>query len=283
MAPTRGKRDRISSTRSSRRRSTALLRRSLGSARPADAAATSRRRSSSRRSPSPPIAPSARGAPAPSTRSSSSGDRIHADNFDGVGLVADIERNLGCPLAGKRVLLMGAGGAVRGALLPFLERKPALVVVANRTVTKAMTLGTEFAGLGALETGGYADLGDRAFDIVVNGTSASMRGELPPVTRTAFAPGCLAYDLVYGKGLSPVPEARSRRRRGTVGRRRRHAGRAGGRSVPVVAWRPADDETRDRATGGATRLTRGGTFAKARTICAQSPSATTGISRRRGG
>ena len=131
------------------------------------------------------------------------GDRIHAENFDGVGLVADIERNLGRPLAGKRVLLMGAGGAVRGALLPFLERKPALVVVANRTVAKAKTFGTEFAGLGALETGGYADLGDRAFDIVVNGTSASMRGELPPVTRTAFAPGGLAYDLVYGKGLSP--------------------------------------------------------------------------------
>ncbi len=92
---------------------------------------------------------------------------------------------------------------MRGALLPFLERKPALVVVANRTIAKAKTLGTEFAGLGALETGGYADLGDRTFDIVVNGTSASMRGELPPVTRAAFAPGCLAYDLVYGKGLSP--------------------------------------------------------------------------------
>ena len=131
------------------------------------------------------------------------GDRILAENFDGVGLVNDIERNQRRVLAGKRVLLLGAGGAVRGALLPFLEQKPALLMIANRTVAKAKNLGTEFAGLGPLETGGYDDIGDRAFDIVVNGTSASMRGELPPVTRAAFAPGCLAYDLVYGKGLSP--------------------------------------------------------------------------------
>jgi len=131
------------------------------------------------------------------------GDRILAENFDGVGLVNDIERNLGRSLAGKRVLLLGAGGAVRGALYPFLEQKPALLVVANRTVAKAQTLGAEFAGLGPLETGGYADLRNRAFDIVVNGTSTSMRGEVPPIARAAFAPGCLAYDVVYGKGLNP--------------------------------------------------------------------------------
>jgi len=131
------------------------------------------------------------------------GDRIVAENFDGVGLVNDIERNLGRTLAGKRVLLLGAGGAVRGALLPFLEQKPALLVIANRTVEKAKGLGREFAGLGPLETGGYGDLGNRAFDIVVNGTSTSMRGEQPPITRAAFAPGCLAYDVVYGKGLNP--------------------------------------------------------------------------------
>ena len=131
------------------------------------------------------------------------GDRVYAENFDGVGLVNDIHRNLGRTLAGKRVLLLGAGGAVRGALLPFLEQRPAVLVVANRTLAKARTLGTEFAGLGPLETGGYDDLGDRAFDVVVNGTSASMRGELPPVTRAAFARDALAYDLVYGKGLSP--------------------------------------------------------------------------------
>jgi shikimate dehydrogenase len=131
------------------------------------------------------------------------GDRIHADNFDGVGLVNDIQRNLGFAIAGRRVLIMGAGGAVRGALLPFLDAHPALLVVANRTVPKAQALGEQFSPFGSFVTGGYPDLGDQAFDLVVNATSASMRGELPPVTRAAFAPGCVAYDLVYGRGLTP--------------------------------------------------------------------------------
>jgi shikimate dehydrogenase len=131
------------------------------------------------------------------------GDRILADNFDGVGLVNDIQRNLGFALAGRRVLLLGAGGAARGAVLPLLEQRPALLVIANRTVAKAKALGEQFAPFGAIETGGYPDLGDHAFDIVVNATSASLRGELPPVTRAAFAQGCLAYELAYGKGLTP--------------------------------------------------------------------------------
>jgi shikimate dehydrogenase len=131
------------------------------------------------------------------------GNRIRADNVDGLGLVNDVERNHGVPLAGRRVLLMGAGGAARGALLPLLEKRPALLVVANRTVAKAKALGETFGGHGNLVAGGYADLGEQAFDVVLNATSASMRGELPPVTRAAFAPGCLAYDLVYGRGVTP--------------------------------------------------------------------------------
>ena len=129
--------------------------------------------------------------------------RILADNFDGVGLVNDIRSNQGVEIAGRRVLLMGAGGAVRGALLPLLAERPALLVVANRTVPKAQALGVQFAGLGPLEAGGYEDIGHRAFDLVINATSASMRGELPAVPATAFGKDCLAYDLVYGKGLSP--------------------------------------------------------------------------------
>ncbi len=131
------------------------------------------------------------------------GERVQAENFDGVGLVNDIQRNLACPIAGKRILLLGAGGAARGALLPFLEQRPEVLFVANRTVAKATALGAQFWTFGNLGTGGYADLGDQPFDIVVNATSASLRGELPPVSRTAFAQGCLAYDLVYGKGLTP--------------------------------------------------------------------------------
>jgi shikimate dehydrogenase len=131
------------------------------------------------------------------------GERVLAENFDGVGLVNDIQRNLGYPLAGKRILLLGAGGAARGALLPFLEQRPQMLFVANRTAGKADALGAQFSPFGNLVAGGYADLGDQRFDIVVNATSASLRGELPPVPRTAFADGSLAYDLVYGKGLTP--------------------------------------------------------------------------------
>jgi shikimate dehydrogenase len=131
------------------------------------------------------------------------GDRAVAENFDGIGLVNDMQRNLGCPLAGRRVLLLGAGGAARGALLPFLEQGPAELVVMNRTVARAKAVDAEFAGLGPLATGGYADFAGRQFDVVVNATSASLRAELPPVPASAFAPGCFAYDLVYGKGLTP--------------------------------------------------------------------------------
>lgn len=131
------------------------------------------------------------------------GDRAIAENFDGLGLVNDIQRNLGHPLRGRRVLLLGAGGAARGAVLPFLEQKPELLAVANRTVPKATALGRQFPTYRNLVTGGYPDFADRRFDIVVNATSASLREELPPVPRAVFGEGCLAYDLVYGKGLTP--------------------------------------------------------------------------------
>jgi shikimate dehydrogenase len=131
------------------------------------------------------------------------GEHALADNFDGLGLVNDIQRNLGFSMQGRRVLLLGAGGAARGAMLPFLEQQPEFLVVANRTVSKASALGERFASYGQLATGGYGDLRGQAFDVVVNATSASLRGELPPVPQSAFSPGALAYDLVYGKGLTP--------------------------------------------------------------------------------
>ena len=131
------------------------------------------------------------------------GARAVAENYDGLGLVNDIERNLGFPMAGRRVLLLGAGGAARGVLLPFLERGPEVLAIANRTVAKATALCEQFAVRGNLVAGDYADVADQCFDIVVNATSMSLRGELPPVTARNFAAGCLAYDLVYGKGLTP--------------------------------------------------------------------------------
>ena len=127
-----------------------------------------------------------------------------ADNFDGIGLVRDIELNLGLPMAGKRVLMLGAGGAARGALLPFLAAGPAEMVIANRDVDKARALAGEVAGRGPLTTCGYADLVAMGrFDLVVNATSASLAGALPPVPPGVFHPAGAAYELAYGKGLTP--------------------------------------------------------------------------------
>jgi len=131
------------------------------------------------------------------------GGRIHADNFDGIGLVNDIQRNLGAPMRGKRVLLLGAGGAARGALLPFLEQQPAELVLANRTPEKAERLVADVGRRSGLRGGGYADIGEGHFDIVVNATSASLKGELPAVSSAVFSAQGLAYELVYGKGLTP--------------------------------------------------------------------------------
>ncbi|WP_394789048.1 shikimate dehydrogenase [Rhodoferax sp.] len=131
------------------------------------------------------------------------GDRVIAQNFDGVGLVRDVVHNLQCPLLGKRVLVLGAGGATRGALLPFLAEKPALLVIANRTASKAIELAAIGAAHGVVRGCGYEDLAGQQFDVVFNATSASLRAELPSVSVAVFAPGALAYELAYGKGLTP--------------------------------------------------------------------------------
>ena len=131
------------------------------------------------------------------------GARVLAENFDGVGLVRDVTHNLGCPLKGKRVLLLGAGGAARGALLPFLEQEPAELVIANRSVDKALELAKMGAAKGKLRGCAYTELVGQTFDVVFNATSASLRAELPPVPATVFVSGGLAYELAYGKGLTP--------------------------------------------------------------------------------
>lgn len=128
---------------------------------------------------------------------------IYGDNTDGVGLVRDIVENLDMPIAGKRVLLLGAGGAVRGVLLPLLEEKPASLTVANRTVEKAQALASQFAPYGAVRAVGYPDLMGEQFDIIINGPSPSLHDELPPIPHGVFAPDALAYDMVYSAGLTP--------------------------------------------------------------------------------
>ena len=125
-------------------------------------------------------------------------DTIFGDNTDGMGLVRDIENNLGFPLKGLRVLLMGAGGATYGAVLPLLDAGVELSVV-NRTLDKARQLGKAFAARGRIAVFGYADLDGKTFDCVINATSSGLSGEMPPLPRGIFASGALAYDMMYGR------------------------------------------------------------------------------------
>jgi len=130
-------------------------------------------------------------------------DGIFADNTDGIGLVRDIRDRLGFALRGKRILILGAGGAARGVILPLLEEQPAQLAVANRSVAKAQALKTQFAPHGELVAGGFGDFAGGGFDLVINATSASLGAESLKLPMGLFAPGALAYDMVYGKGTTP--------------------------------------------------------------------------------
>jgi shikimate dehydrogenase len=124
---------------------------------------------------------------------------ILGDNTDGAGLVRDVIHNQGCPVQGKRILLMGAGGAARGVLLPLLEQQPAALFIVNRTAAKAHELHSHFSTYGPIESGSYEDVAGRQFDLVINATSSGFSDELPPLPAHVFAPGALAYDMMYGK------------------------------------------------------------------------------------
>ena len=134
--------------------------------------------------------------------------RISADNTDGVGLIRDIVHNLGFGLAGKRVLLLGAGGAAQGVLVPLLEHGPNILTIANRTVEKALSLAESFRHKPAAATSvlcalRFGELAGHRFDLVINATSTSLQGELPPLSGDAFAAGALAYDMMYGNAPTP--------------------------------------------------------------------------------
>lgn len=131
------------------------------------------------------------------------GGEILGDNTDGAGLVTDIERNLAWPLAGCRLLLLGAGGAARGALGPLWGCRPASIVIANRSVEKARALAMGEGIAGPTEGCGFADLAGREFDVVINATSASLHAETLPLPAGVFAQSSLAYDMMYGKGDTP--------------------------------------------------------------------------------
>jgi len=128
------------------------------------------------------------------------------DNTDGIGLVRDITANLACPVQGKRILLVGAGGAAQGVLGPLLDEAPAHVWIANRTVDRAESLAKRHAASGSVTGCGFAVLAGHQFDIVVNATSASLSGSLPPLPDCLFADGALAYDMMYADTPTPFVE-----------------------------------------------------------------------------
>ena len=125
------------------------------------------------------------------------------DNTDGLGLMADLERNMGLALAGKRVLIMGAGGAVRGVLGPLLERELSECVIANRTPERARQLANDFADMGEIKTCGFGEVSGPPFDLVINGTAASLQGEVPAMPAGLVGEQTVCYDMAYGRGHTP--------------------------------------------------------------------------------
>ncbi|PUA28151.1 MAG: shikimate dehydrogenase [Cellvibrio sp. 79] len=122
---------------------------------------------------------------------------ILGDNTDGIGMIHDMH-NLGWEIEGKRVLILGAGGAVRGILQPLLEEQPARVTITNRTLSKAEELAKNFLDLGDIQAKSFEQLQSDNFDIVINGTSASLQGELPPLPEKLLAANASCYDMMYG-------------------------------------------------------------------------------------
>lgn len=123
---------------------------------------------------------------------------LFGDNTDGAGLIRDLRENYDTTITGRRVLILGAGGAVRGILGPLLEERPAPLVIANRTADRAAELAQEFSTLGPISGCGFDALSGKQFDLLINGTSASLHGDLPPLPDDVLAPGALCYDLMYG-------------------------------------------------------------------------------------
>ena len=138
------------------------------------------------------------------------------DNTDGVGLTFDLERNLNVDLADKRLLILGAGGAVRGVLGPLLERELREVTIANRTPLKAQSLAAEFADMGTITGCGFSQLRGSPYDLIINATSASLQGEMPPLPAGLVSERTLCYDMAYGRGDTPF----------TLWAKSRHAARA---------------------------------------------------------
>ncbi|MBK9132140.1 MAG: shikimate dehydrogenase [Gammaproteobacteria bacterium] len=131
-------------------------------------------------------------------------DATFGDNTDGVGLVRDITLNLDAAITGRRVLIAGAGGAVRGVLAPILEQGPRELVITNRSVDKALELAEQFSdAVSRVSACSFEALAGREFDLIINGTAASLHGAELPLPPSVLAPGCVCYDMMYAARPTP--------------------------------------------------------------------------------
>ena len=131
-------------------------------------------------------------------------DGIHGDNTDGVGLMRDLVNNLGVRVGGARILILGAGGATRGILTPLLDAKPTNITIANRTLARAADLADHFSASGPISACQFEEVSTvDPYDLVINATSAGVKGETPPYPEAAIGEQTVCYDLSYG--LTPTP------------------------------------------------------------------------------
>jgi shikimate dehydrogenase len=129
--------------------------------------------------------------------------RLCGDNTDGVGLVRDLRDNSGVAIAGKRLLIIGAGGAVRGALGSLADEAPESITLINRTLSRAITLQQEFSELAQIRVLSFEHDFEESFDLVINGTSTGLQGEAPPISPAAVGPLTCCYDMMYGSQDTP--------------------------------------------------------------------------------
>ena len=128
---------------------------------------------------------------------------LFGDTTDGIGLVRDLTQNHNIQLNDKDILVIGAGGAVRGVLEALLEQQPSSLLIANRTRQKALQLAKDFSDLGNIKGCGLDEIKNASFDIVINGTSASLQGELPPLPDSLFRKNSCSYDMMYAAQATP--------------------------------------------------------------------------------
>ena len=128
---------------------------------------------------------------------------ISGDTTDGIGLTQDLIKNHNISHKNKNILILGAGGAVRGVIEPILNHSPCRLIIANRTVKKALTLKDIFSDLGSIDACGFNELDGEKFDLIINGTSASLSGDLPPIPDNILNTHAVTYDMMYGTEPTP--------------------------------------------------------------------------------